>query len=116
MTRLPFFAATAAALVVCFPTAVRAQPAPPAPNDAAPPARTGFQLALRTGYMVPFGQATGAPGDTMGNTFSGQVPLIVDIGWKPWPTISFSAATWASDSAAPRDRRLRHAARTTSAA
>jgi hypothetical protein len=58
-----------------------------ADEDAlAPPPRTGFQMALRTGYMVPFGQATGAAGDDMGNLFSGQVPLIVDIGGKPTPS------------------------------
>lgn len=37
--------------------------------------------------MVPFGQATGAAGDSMGNTFSGQVPLILDVGGKPWPNL-----------------------------
>jgi hypothetical protein len=88
MQRVPFFFVAAVAVcAACLPTIARAQTPPPAPEDAVPQARTGFQLALRTGYMVPFGQATGAPGDTMGNTFSGQVPLIVDIGGKLTPNV-----------------------------
>jgi hypothetical protein len=107
-------AATVAALFTCAPVVARAQTdpapegtppegtapedtppegtppegAPPegsAPEGTPPPARTGFQMALRTGYMVPFGEATGAAQDTMSNTFSGQVPFIVDIGGKPTP-------------------------------
>jgi hypothetical protein len=45
-----------------------------------PPPRVGFQMALRTGYMIPFGQVDST--DSMGDTFSGQVPLIADLGWK----------------------------------
>jgi hypothetical protein len=51
-------------------------------TTAVPPPRTGFQMALRSGYMIPFGQATGVPGADMTNIFSGQVPLILDIGSK----------------------------------
>jgi hypothetical protein len=105
----PVTAAVAAffAYATCAPAVARAQteaappepapedttpPAPedsaaPAPTGTAPPARTGFQMALRTGYMAPFGQATGAAEDAMSNTFSGQVPLIVDIGGKPTPNL-----------------------------
>ncbi len=76
------------------PPIVYTPPASPDPTETSPaedaarpvpPARTGFQMALRTGYMVPLGNASGAPGDSMGNTFSGQVPLLVDLGGKPDP-------------------------------
>ena len=92
MSRIPFFFAAAAACFLAAATPARAQteasePEAAAPEHGTPPARTGFQLALRSGYMVPFGQASGASGDAMSNTFSGQVPLLVDIGGKPWPNV-----------------------------
>jgi hypothetical protein len=87
MRRIPFFFAATAACVLGTATPARAQTEPDAPEEGTPPARKGFQLALRSGYMVPFGQASGAPGDTMGNTFSGQVPLLVDIGGKLSPNV-----------------------------
>jgi hypothetical protein len=61
-----------------------AAPPPPRPSDA-PPANAGFQASIRTGLQFPFGNATGASADTMGNTFSWQLPLIADAGWKPSP-------------------------------
>jgi hypothetical protein len=60
-------------------------PPPPRPSDA-PPAYDGFQVMARTGAQFPLGQATGAPNDSMGNTFSWQVPIAGDIGWKPTPS------------------------------
>ena len=51
----------------------------------APPERTGFQLALRTGYMVPFGQVDQSL--SMGDAYSGQVPLMIDVGWKFIPQL-----------------------------
>lgn len=87
MRRNPLFFAATIACVLGAATPARAQTDPPAPEVGTPPARTGFQLALRSGYMVPFGEASGAPGDSMSNTFSGQVPLLVDIGGKPTPNV-----------------------------
>jgi hypothetical protein len=55
-------------------------PAPEADPDAPPPARTGFQIALRTGYSVPFGHVAGDR--TMSDMFTGQVPLFVELGAK----------------------------------
>ena len=55
------------------------------------PSRVAFQLAFRTGYMAPFGNIDGAPGDSMGNFFSGEVPLTVDIGWKVVPNVLIGA-------------------------
>jgi hypothetical protein len=48
-----------------------------------------FQLAIRTGAQLPFGQTTGnGPGsDKMTETFSWQVPLIVEMGWKATPNL-----------------------------
>lgn len=48
-----------------------------------PPASTGFQLAMRTGYSVPLGKAEG--GLAMSDLFSGQVPLFIELGGKPIP-------------------------------
>lgn len=48
-----------------------------------PPAKTGFQMALRTGYSVPFGKVT--KDFKLSDFSSGQVPLLVDIGGKPIP-------------------------------
>ena len=86
MKRLAACSALAAG-VLGAPTVAHAQAEPPPSEDATPRARTGFQLALRTGYMAPFGQADAGSGDSMGNLFSGQVPILVDIGWKPSPNV-----------------------------
>lgn len=76
---------------LCTPVLARAQTSTPleAEPDDAPSARTGFQFATRTGYMIPFGRAAGTPGSAMGDTFSGQVPLILDVGWKVRPHFFF---------------------------
>ncbi len=50
--------------------------------DEPPPAARGFQMALRTGYSIPMGKASGEPGDDLSETFSGQVPILVDLGGK----------------------------------
>lgn len=44
------------------------------------PAAHGFQLAFRTGLLLPFGDATGAPGDSLSRRYAWQIPLIVDLG------------------------------------
>jgi hypothetical protein len=44
-------------------------------------------MALRTGYLMPMVSATGAPGDDMSKSFGGQVPLILDLGFKPSPNV-----------------------------
>lgn len=76
-----------------FVTRAMAQEAPP-PANGAPPARVGFQMALRTGYAVPMGKARGgtnADGSTngfaMSDGFSGQVPIFIEIGGKVIPNI-----------------------------
>jgi hypothetical protein len=57
--------------------------AAPAHADDAPPPSKGFQLAVRTGASVPFGQVSSTV--AMSDSFSVQVPLIFDIGAKPLP-------------------------------
>jgi hypothetical protein len=49
------------------------------------PAHHGFQLSLRTGASVPFGNASGTT--PMSDAFSLQAPLLVDVGWKPIPQL-----------------------------
>jgi hypothetical protein len=48
-----------------------------------PPAHRGFQMALRTGYALPFGKATGSSGGKMSDFVGGQVPLFIELGGKP---------------------------------
>ena len=50
-------------------------------GEPAPP-RHGFQMAIRTGYTLPFGKFDAQPDDGLSNAFSGQVPIIFDIGGK----------------------------------
>ena len=70
----------AAVLVMLAPGAALAQQAPAAP--AAPPPHSGFQMALRTGLGLPFGNTSGAPNDGFSRLVSTQVPLMLDIGGK----------------------------------
>ena len=51
----------------------------------APAERTGFQLALRTGIAIPFGELD--KGEKMSDFTSVQVPLIVDVGGKVIPEL-----------------------------
>lgn len=73
-----------------------AQPAPAQPAPAqhsaeaasegdGPPAQTGFQMALRTGVMIPFGDA--AKNTSMSDVVGPQVPIIVELGGKPIPNL-----------------------------
>ncbi len=58
-----------------------------------PAARTGFQLALRTGYSIPMGKTgigvtsplTGSTAYRMSDVTTGQVPFVVDVGGKIIP-------------------------------
>lgn len=49
----------------------------------APPARRGFQMALRSGVSLPFGKVDGDADLKMSDLVAPQVPLIIDIGGKP---------------------------------
>lgn len=53
----------------------------------APPARVGFQMAVRTGFSLPMGNVSANPGADMSEFFSGQVPLFFDIGGKVIPNL-----------------------------
>lgn len=50
--------------------------------DEPPPAHRWFQLALRTGAAIPFGNVNQAT--KMSDALTVQVPLIVDVGVKPF--------------------------------
>jgi hypothetical protein len=92
-------AAAAAALACSFVAPVaQADPKDPkvTPRDGtagadreAPPPATGFQLTLRTGPMIPVGQA--AKNQAMADTYGWQVPLVVEIGGKIMPEMFIGA-------------------------
>jgi hypothetical protein len=56
--------------------------APPATKEDPPAARTGFQMALRAGYMMPFGKAAAATGGDMSDSFTSEGELLLDVGAK----------------------------------
>lgn len=64
------------------------QPAPPpalpgeAPKRAFPPAAQGFQAAFRTGLLLPIGDATSRPNDTLASRYAWQLPIAVDLGMR----------------------------------
>ena len=57
---------------------------PPSEARAAepPPAQRGFQLAIRTGVALPFGNVS--PTLPMSDALSAQLPFLLDIGAKPF--------------------------------
>ncbi len=65
--------------------------AEPAPTESSEADRVGLSLALRTGYMLPAGSASGVAGDDMSRTFGGQVPVAADLGYKPIPAVFVGA-------------------------
>jgi hypothetical protein len=64
-------------------------------QDPPPKARTGFQLGLRTGLSIPFGEAAGATNngdlslerEDLSDVVSPQVPIFVEVGGKPIPNL-----------------------------
>ena len=68
--------------------------AEPVERDEAPRARTGLQLALRSGLSFPIGSISGGPSptnasasDALSNYFSTQIPIHIDVGWKIIPSL-----------------------------
>src|SRR5689334_11580557 len=70
-------------VVTTAPPAAGAPAPEPPRSDDGPPAHTGFQLAIRTGVAIPFGKLEDAKNGAMSDTFSPQVPFVLDIGGKP---------------------------------
>jgi hypothetical protein len=56
-----------------------------------PAIRIGFQMALRTGYSLPLGKASGGEGGEMSDLTGGQVPLMVELGGKVVPNLFLGA-------------------------
>lgn len=52
-----------------------------------PAIRVGFQMALRSGFALPLGKATGGEGGDMTDLTKGQVPVIVELGGKVVPNL-----------------------------
>ena len=68
-------------LLTC-PGAAHAAPTPEDEYAGASPARTGFQMALRTGFSFPMGNATGVSSDTLSRRYAWQIPIAIDLGAK----------------------------------
>ena len=50
-----------------------------------PQARTpesGISIGVRAGYALPLGSATGVAGDELSKSFSGMIPLQIELGWR----------------------------------
>jgi hypothetical protein len=73
-------------------------------EEQGPAIRLGFQMALRTGFALPLGKATGEDSGEMSNLTKAQVPLIVELGGKVVPNLflggylSFSGGPATGDS------------------
>ncbi|KYG10963.1 hypothetical protein BE21_58455, partial [Sorangium cellulosum] len=67
--------------------------APPVkePADGALPAARGIQMAVRSGYAIPMGDATGAGADELSRSFGGQVPVLIEVGFKSGDSIFFGS-------------------------
>jgi hypothetical protein len=51
--------------------------------QSAEPEPTGFEIGLRAGYALPFGELL--PGSALSNTAKGAVPFTVDVGYRLTP-------------------------------
>jgi opacity protein-like surface antigen len=60
-------------------------------RNEGPAARTGFQMAFRTGLKFPFGDATGRNGDELARRYAYQLPIIFDLGAKVHEAIFIGA-------------------------
>jgi hypothetical protein len=89
---VPFAFASSFALTLCAGSA--AAKGPPSPTagaeaSAAPEAHRGFQVGLRSGVSIPFGHVTATT--AMSDAVGIQVPLILDIGAKPFEHVFIGA-------------------------
>ena len=63
---------------------VAAQPPPVA-------GRPGFDLGLRLGYAIPFGDIDGDTGDGLASAFSGAIPIVFEAGYRFNPAFTLGA-------------------------
>ncbi|HYS82648.1 MAG TPA: outer membrane beta-barrel protein [Anaeromyxobacteraceae bacterium] len=74
-----------AVLLAVAPAASLAQAQPSAERN------TSWQLALRSGYSVPFGKSTDSSGDDLNKMVSGAVPLALEINYRITPDVYVGA-------------------------
>ena len=81
--------AAVSSLLLVVPQAVRAQQesgVDPFLRPAPPPARdSGFTLALRLGYGIPFGDTSANPSGAatpLGDLLHGEIPIWIDVGYR----------------------------------
>lgn len=87
-----FAVASAFAVSLVSGSAAAKDPAPPASggeSSGAPEAHRGFQVGLRSGVSIPFGNVTATT--AMSDAVGLQVPLILDIGAKPFEHVFLGA-------------------------
>lgn len=75
-TKIATLVSTTLLFLLSTSSAVRAQ------DESAPSERAGVDLAVRVGYALPFGKIDGDPGDGLGDSFTGNVPLILEAGYR----------------------------------
>jgi hypothetical protein len=56
-------------------------------TDSALAEDTGFEAGLRVGYGIALGDAAGGPDDELSDGISGQIPLILDVGYRVIPSL-----------------------------
>jgi len=64
-----------------------------------PAAARGFQVALRSGAQLPWGEASDAQGDELSARYGWQVPILIDAGFKlgkPWLLGVYGGGTYGS--------------------
>lgn len=69
-------------------------------------ASTGFQGALRLGFMFPGGRATGEDRDLLSSRYSWQLPITLDLGVKPSPHVFVGTYMGFSKGAEGNDTRI----------
>jgi opacity protein-like surface antigen len=78
---------TLAVVLAVAPLAALGQVPAPAQQPQPQPRSTNWQFAVRSGYALPFGKATSAAGDDLSASFSGDVPLGLEVNYRLNPQV-----------------------------
>lgn len=59
--------------------------------NAKPKKKRGFEMAAQTGYSLPLGEVTDEQNEDMDTVSRGQVPLLIDLGYRASPLVFVGA-------------------------